>query len=65
MMIGVASGEYIDYVGTVEVTLPVKSEGVVSVLYGDEGWSVSEDGMSLSKEGLGALEVGIVVLGLS
>lgn len=65
MMIGVASGEYIDYEGIVEVTLPVKAEGMVSVLYGDEGWMVSEDGMSLSRTALGALEVGLVVLGLS
>lgn len=65
MMIGIASGEYIDFEGTVEITLPVKADGMVSVLYGDEGWTVSEDGMSLSKVGLGALGVGLVVLGLS
>lgn len=63
MMIGFASGEYIDHSGTVTIVLPTAAKDVVSVLYGDASWTVS--GNLLSKSGLGGLEIGLLVLGLS
>jgi hypothetical protein len=63
MMVGVASEEYVDYSSTVTITLPKKAKAIDKVLYGDEGWTVK--GMKLEKDGLKALEVGVLVLDLS
>ncbi|KAG4441424.1 hypothetical protein IFR05_003111 [Cadophora sp. M221] len=63
MMVGFASGEYIDFTSTVTIMLPASAASVDEMLYGDAGWTVS--GRMLSKTGLKALEVGIIVLKLS
>lgn len=63
MMIGVASGEYVDSSALISIMLPDSAASVDKVLYGDSGWTVS--GNRLSKTGLKGLEVGVVVLNLS
>lgn len=67
MMIGVASGEYVASQSTVTITLPASVKGSVSALYGSGGWSVGGNGTgrSISKSGLGGLEVGLLVVELS
>ncbi|KAK0127287.1 hypothetical protein ONS96_006837 [Cadophora gregata f. sp. sojae] len=63
MMVGVASGEYVDFSSTVTIMLPERATSIDAVLYGDSGWTVS--GRMLSKTGLKSLEIGVVVLNLS
>ncbi|KAH7348501.1 hypothetical protein BKA65DRAFT_261432 [Rhexocercosporidium sp. MPI-PUGE-AT-0058] len=63
MMVGIASGEYADFTSTVTIMLPASAASVDEVLYGDSGWTVS--GRMLSKTGMKALEVGVVVLKLT
>lgn len=63
MMVGVASGEYVDFEGTISVMLPVAVGGIEAVLWGDESWTVN--GRMLSKTGLKALEVGVMILTIS
>lgn len=62
MMVGVASGEYVDFSSTVTIMLPASAASIDTVLYGDSGWTVS--GRMLSKTGLKALEIGVIVLNL-
>ena len=61
-MVGVASGEYVDFSSTVTIMLPASAASIDTVLYGDSGWTVS--GRMLSKTGLKALEIGVIVLNL-
>lgn len=63
MMVGFASAGPLDFRGTVEIVLPVSAAGVEEVLFGEEGWVVN--GRTLSKTGVGALEVGVLVLNLA
>lgn len=63
MMIGVASGEYIDFSSQITITLPASAASVAEVLYGDSSWTVS--GNKLTKSGLKGLEVNLLVLNLS
>ncbi|KAH9219711.1 hypothetical protein DL95DRAFT_383907 [Leptodontidium sp. 2 PMI_412] len=63
MMVGFASGEYVDYTSTVTIMLPASATSIDEVLYGDAGWTVS--GKMLSKTGLKALEVGVIILKLN
>jgi hypothetical protein len=63
MMVGVASGEYVDSSAIVNITLPASVSSIDQVLYGDSGWAVT--GTTLSKWGLKALEVDVVVLNIS
>lgn len=62
MMVGVASGEYEDFTTTVTIMLPASAASVDAVLYGDSGWTVR--GRMLSKTGLNALAIGVIVLNL-
>jgi hypothetical protein len=62
IMVGVASGEYVDSSAVVTITLPVNVSSVDQVLYGDSGWSVNAN--TLLKKGLKGVEVGVVVLTL-
>jgi hypothetical protein len=62
MMVGVASGEYVDSSAVITITLPANASSIDHVLYGDSGWTVN--GYTLSKMGLKGLEVGVVVLNL-
>ncbi|KAG0647546.1 hypothetical protein D0Z07_6822 [Hyphodiscus hymeniophilus] len=63
MMVGIASEEYVDFSSTVSITLPVAASAINETLFGDSSWTVS--GNKLSKAGLKALEVDILVLNLS
>lgn len=63
MMVGVASGQYVDSSAVISITLPASAASIDQVLYGDSGWSVT--GNILSKTGLKGLEVGVLVLNLS
>ena len=63
MMVGVASGEYVDMSSVVTIVLPASAVSVDEVLYGNSGWTVS--GKLLSKTGLKGLEVDVLVLNLS
>ena len=65
MMIGVASKEYVPSQGTVTISLPATVKGIVNVLYGNVGWSVSADGRTVGKSGLEGLEVGLLVADLA
>ncbi|TVY40830.1 hypothetical protein LSUB1_G002719 [Lachnellula subtilissima] len=63
MLIGVASGRYTDESAVVSIELPGSVDAVEQVLYGDSSWAV-EDG-KLTKSGLKALEVDVLVLNIS
>ncbi|CZR61305.1 uncharacterized protein PAC_11201 [Phialocephala subalpina] len=63
MMIGVASGEYIDFSSQITIMLPTSAASVAEVLYGDSSWTVT--GNKLTKSGLMGLEVDLLVLNLS
>jgi hypothetical protein len=62
MMIGIASGQYVDSSAAISITLPESASSIDQVLYGDSGWTVS--GNTLSKSGLKGLEIGIIVLNI-
>lgn len=63
MMVGVASGQYVDSSTVISVTLPASASSIDQVLYGASDWTVS--GNILSKDGLKGLEVGVIVLNIS
>ncbi|CZT07324.1 uncharacterized protein RCO7_07307 [Rhynchosporium graminicola] len=62
MMVGIASKEHSDSSSSVTIMLPSSVASIDEVLYGSSGWSVS--GRMLTKTGLKALEVGVLVLNL-
>ncbi|KAJ8071926.1 hypothetical protein OCU04_002230 [Sclerotinia nivalis] len=62
MMIGIVNGEYVDSKAEITIPLPGNVVLVNQTLYGDSNWSVSEG--RLSKLGLSALEVDILVVNL-
>ncbi|TVY81651.1 hypothetical protein LSUE1_G002813 [Lachnellula suecica] len=63
MLVGVASGQYVDSEATVSVQLPVAVSGIEQVLYGDSSWAV--DNGKLTKSGMKGLEVSVLVLDVS
>ncbi len=63
MMVGIASGEYVDSSATITITLPAGAASVNQTLYGTSGWAVS--GKLLTKTGLKGLEVDLLILNLS
>lgn len=63
MMVGVASGEYIDFSSVVTIKLPLTATSLNQSLYGDSDWTVTGD--QLTTTGLKALEVDLLVLNLN
>jgi hypothetical protein len=63
MMVGVASGEYVDSSAVISIMLPASASSIDQVLYGDSGWVIT--GNTLSKTGLKGLEVAVLVFNLS
>ena len=63
MLVSIVFLEYDDTSSTANVALPATASGIASTPWGQNGWTVS--GPSLSKTGLAALEVDILVLDLN